>query len=135
VLLRHAIQQNLVEVPHVPEMTCLKAFLGILDRVREYSIAFETHTLGMNLVPAAVAARPGLSNNSEQVNVDTTKKKKIYITKGSLLLHLLHLISHPSISFIPPIGPEQPQDIHRPRSRLQYSECRRVPGGGHRRRH
>ena len=56
---------------------CTKAFCGILDRVREVSLYFENSTLGMHLVPAAAAVRPGTS--SQRANQDQEKNKKSYI--------------------------------------------------------
>ena len=56
---------------------CTKAFCGILDRVREVSLFFENSTLGMHLVPAAAAVRPGASSQGR--NPDQEKNKKSYI--------------------------------------------------------
>jgi hypothetical protein len=43
--------KSLIDVPHVPAMICTKAFLGILDRVREMSLLFDRQILGLTLVP------------------------------------------------------------------------------------
>mmetsp|Transcript_7603 Transcript_7603/g.8289 ORF Transcript_7603/g.8289 Transcript_7603/m.8289 type:complete len:458 (+) Transcript_7603:59-1432(+) len=42
----------LVAIPHVCDMICVKAFLGMMDQVREYSVSFHIPTLGLTLVPA-----------------------------------------------------------------------------------
>mmetsp|Transcript_17466 Transcript_17466/g.15749 ORF Transcript_17466/g.15749 Transcript_17466/m.15749 type:complete len:332 (+) Transcript_17466:25-1020(+) len=41
---------NLLTIPHVSEMTCIKAFLGLMDQVKEFSISFHVPTLGLSLV-------------------------------------------------------------------------------------
>jgi hypothetical protein len=41
----------LVAIPHVSDMLCVKAFVGLLDNVREYSISFHVPTLGFSLAP------------------------------------------------------------------------------------
>mmetsp|Transcript_20267 Transcript_20267/g.29048 ORF Transcript_20267/g.29048 Transcript_20267/m.29048 type:complete len:425 (-) Transcript_20267:892-2166(-) len=46
----------LVSVPHVSEMICVRAFLGLMDQVREFSVAFTVQQLGMSLVPST---KPG----------------------------------------------------------------------------
>jgi hypothetical protein len=48
---------SLLQFPHVPLMTCTKAFLGLMEQVRETSVVFTTPTLGMSLVPSQI---PGI---------------------------------------------------------------------------
>ena len=43
--------RQLISVPHVSEMNCLKAFLGIINHVREFSVLFTTPQLGLQLQP------------------------------------------------------------------------------------
>lgn len=55
----------ILAVPHVSHMICSKAFVGLLDRVKEYSVSFHVPQLGLSLIPynnsptkaAAAAAR------------------------------------------------------------------------------
>ena len=57
-----------------------KAFCGILDRVREVSLYFENSTLGMHLVPAAAAVRPGTYTSGQGQGQDNQDKhKKSYV--------------------------------------------------------
>lgn len=44
---------NLFRFPHVPHMTCSKAFLGLMEQVRETSFIFPQAVLGISLVPAS----------------------------------------------------------------------------------
>eukprot|EP01031_Cornospumella_fuschlensis_P027616 gene27616-33350_t len=46
---------NLIAIPHVPDMISVKAFLGIMDEVREYSLSFHTPQLGISLSPQTSA--------------------------------------------------------------------------------
>jgi hypothetical protein len=46
--------QRLFDFPHVPQMTCSKAFIGLMEQVRETSIVFPQATLGLSLVPSQV---------------------------------------------------------------------------------
>jgi len=39
----------LIDIPHVCEMTCTKAFLGLMDKVRELSFSFRVPTIGLTL--------------------------------------------------------------------------------------
>ena len=43
--------RQLISVPHVSEMNCLKAFLGIINHVREFSVLFTLPQLGLQLQP------------------------------------------------------------------------------------
>lgn len=43
--------RQLISVPHVSEMNCLKAFLGIINHVREFSVLFTMPQLGLQLQP------------------------------------------------------------------------------------
>ena len=61
---------NLFRFPHVPHMTCSKAFLGLMEQVRETSFIFTAGVLGMSLAP-----------NSAQ------GKHVIYSTMHSILNH------------------------------------------------
>lgn len=45
----------LIAIPHVSDMVCVKAFLGLMDQVKEYSVAFHVPTLGMSLLPCEKA--------------------------------------------------------------------------------
>lgn len=61
----------LISVPHVSNMVCVKAFLGLMDQVREFSIAFHQPTLGMSLIPperleSGTPAIVGIIQNPEQ---------------------------------------------------------------------
>ncbi len=42
----------LVSVPHVSDMICVKAFVGIMEQVREFSLSFHVPTIGMSLLPS-----------------------------------------------------------------------------------
>jgi hypothetical protein len=48
---------NLFRFPHVPQMTCSKAFIGLMEQVRETSFIFPSPNLGLSLVPSQV---PGI---------------------------------------------------------------------------
>jgi hypothetical protein len=41
----------IVAVPHVAQMVCTKAFVGLMDRVKEYSVSFHVPQLGLSLIP------------------------------------------------------------------------------------
>ena len=43
--------RQLISVPHVSEMNCLKAFIGIINHVREFSVLFTLPQLGLQLQP------------------------------------------------------------------------------------
>lgn len=43
---------NLIRIPHVTELTSVRSFLGIMDKVRETSLLFTSPTLGMTLLPS-----------------------------------------------------------------------------------
>jgi hypothetical protein len=43
---------SLIAIPHVSEMICVKAFLGLMDHVKEYSVSFHTPSLGLWLIPS-----------------------------------------------------------------------------------
>ena len=45
----------LIALPHVSEMTCTKAFLGLMESVREYSVVFHQQQLGLTLLRAPVS--------------------------------------------------------------------------------
>ena len=47
---------NLVNMPHVPDMTCVKAFLGIMEQVREFSFIIHVPSLCLTLLPSEKAA-------------------------------------------------------------------------------
>lgn len=38
--------KSLVAIPHVCNMICVKAFFGLMDQVKEFSISFPSPTLG-----------------------------------------------------------------------------------------
>jgi len=48
----------LVLVPHVSKMVCIKSFVGVMDQIREYSLAFYVPTLGLSLVPSPKDVSP-----------------------------------------------------------------------------
>lgn len=59
---------SLVRVPHVSDMISMKAFLGLMDKVRETSIVFKTPTLGLTLIPCESPGSPaviGFVQNTE----------------------------------------------------------------------
>mmetsp|Transcript_22746 Transcript_22746/g.23402 ORF Transcript_22746/g.23402 Transcript_22746/m.23402 type:complete len:391 (+) Transcript_22746:106-1278(+) len=59
---------SLVRVPHVADMISMKAFLGLMDKVRETSIVFKTPTLGLTLIPCESPGSPaviGFVQNTE----------------------------------------------------------------------
>lgn len=39
----------LIDIPHICDMTCAKAFLGLMDKVREISFSFRVPTIGLTL--------------------------------------------------------------------------------------
>eukprot|EP01038_Epipyxis_sp_PR26KG_P010952 gene10952-14706_t len=41
----------MIAVPHVSDMICTKAFLGLMEQVREFSLTYNVPTLGMSLLP------------------------------------------------------------------------------------
>ena len=41
--------RDLVQIPHVADMTCVKAFLGIIDQIREVSFSYHLPRLGLTL--------------------------------------------------------------------------------------
>lgn len=43
---------SMVAVPHVSDMVCVKAFLGLMEQVREFSLSFHVPTIGMSLLPS-----------------------------------------------------------------------------------
>lgn len=45
-------------VPHVNDMTCVKAFLGLMDQVKEVSTVFHVPTLGLTLNPTQKPGTP-----------------------------------------------------------------------------
>ena len=53
---------SLLQFPHVPLMTCTKAFLGLMEQVRETSVVFTTPTLGMSLVPSQIPGTAIMQN-------------------------------------------------------------------------
>lgn len=48
----------LFAVPHINDMTCVKAFLGLMDQVKEISVVFHIPTLGMTLLPTDKVGTP-----------------------------------------------------------------------------
>lgn len=42
---------QMISVPHVPEMVCVKAFIGLMEQVREFSLTFNIPKLGLSLAP------------------------------------------------------------------------------------
>jgi hypothetical protein len=54
----------MINIPHVSDMICLKAFIGLNDLVREFSISFHEPTLGMSLVtrdePGTMSSTPAI---------------------------------------------------------------------------
>ena len=63
---------ELVLVPHVPDMTCVKSFLGMMDKVREISFLFPSENLGIGFMPShrpgVAAAIVGSLLNSREIN-------------------------------------------------------------------
>lgn len=47
-----------MRIPHAVELTSVKAFIGLVDNVRETSILFTSPTLGMTLLPSET---PGIA--------------------------------------------------------------------------
>lgn len=65
---------SLVNVPHVSDMICVKAFLGLMESVREHSVSFHTPQLGMALVAGNSAKAPyGVSPDNIAVVGSVTK--------------------------------------------------------------
>lgn len=61
--------KSLIAIPHVSNMNCVKAFLGIINNVREFSIEFRLATLGLSLNPSEkVRSTPALVGNV--LNID-----------------------------------------------------------------
>ena len=48
----------LLTVPHVSDMTCIKAFVGLMEQVKEISYSFHLPTLGLNLIPSSNPTTP-----------------------------------------------------------------------------
>lgn len=48
----------LTAIPHVSEMICVKAFLGLMEQVKEFSVAFFVPTLGLSLLPVGKGEQP-----------------------------------------------------------------------------
>lgn len=48
---------NLFRFPHVPHMTCSKAFLGLMEQVRETSFIFPQPVLGITIAPSTGAGK------------------------------------------------------------------------------
>ena len=47
----------IINLPHVSDMTCVRGFLGVMDRVVEYSTVFFTPTMGLTLdAPSTVGS-------------------------------------------------------------------------------
>jgi hypothetical protein len=59
--LEHYLSQ-LIAIPHASDMICVRAFLGMMESVRELSIAFHVPTLGMTLQPATMGQLADDSN-------------------------------------------------------------------------
>ena len=45
----HLFLNELLDIPHVSQMICVKAFLGLMQQVREFSISFRLPKLGLSL--------------------------------------------------------------------------------------
>lgn len=56
---------NLIRIPHVVELTSVKTFLGVMDKVRETSLLFTSPTIGITLLPSDT---PGM-NISNKLNI------------------------------------------------------------------
>jgi len=110
----------LVGVPHVPEMNCVKAFLGLINNIREISIVFKKTQLGLSLnpcdknktTPAIVGAVLSIDNapgiftgdaiskiNGVPVAGDTFKGviHKLKITPRPMIVHFIQLMGTPQL--------------------------------------
>jgi hypothetical protein len=56
----------LFAVPHINDMTCVKAFLGLMDQVKELSVVFHIPTLGMTLLPTDKVGTPCVVGNLQK---------------------------------------------------------------------
>lgn len=56
---------NLIRIPHVVELTSVKTFLGVMDKVRETSLLFTSPTIGITLL---LSDTPGM-NISNKLNI------------------------------------------------------------------
>jgi hypothetical protein len=65
----HTYLGMMVNMPHVNEMTCVKSFLGLMDKVTEYSIVFYTPQLGMSVDPGASIVVTSIQNPSLSANL------------------------------------------------------------------
>lgn len=110
----------LVSVPHVPEMNCVKAFLGLINNIRELSIVFKKTQLGLSLnpcdknktTPAIVGAVLSIDNapgiftgdaiskiNGMPVAGDTFKGviHRLKITPRPMIVHFIQLMGTPQL--------------------------------------
>ena len=60
----HTFLGMMVNLPHVNEMTCVKGFLGLMDKVTEYSVVFYTPQLGLSIDPGASVKISSIQNTS-----------------------------------------------------------------------
>jgi len=51
---------SLIRVPHVSDLTSTKAFLGLMEKVRETSLVFTTQTIGITLIPCDSPGTPAV---------------------------------------------------------------------------
>lgn len=57
---------NLFRFPHAPHMTCSKAFLGLMEQVRETSFIFTAHVLGISLAPNTSPGTPAVVGSVQE---------------------------------------------------------------------
>ena len=69
---------ELVQVPHVPDMTCLKSFLGMMNQVREISFLFPSENLGISFTP--LVRQGGLYKNCKY-------RIKIIFLTSTMIIH------------------------------------------------
>ncbi len=99
---------SLLAMPHISHLTCVSSFLGIMEYVKEYSLAFHSPSLGLSLVapdrlnqnnPAIVGSIqrhelcPGVAVgdsvsriNGISVSHQTLNSKSLTITSSSIVL-------------------------------------------------
>jgi len=65
----HTYLGIMVNMPHVNEMTCAKSFLGLMDKVTEYSTVFHTPALGLSVEPGASIVVTGIQTPSLSGNI------------------------------------------------------------------
>ena len=65
----HTYLGMIVNMPHVNEMTCVKSFLGLMDKVTEYSTVFHTPQLGLSVTPGASIVVSAIQDSSFSANL------------------------------------------------------------------